>query len=667
MPIRRKLPPTPGEIPICQNEYFDRKREILINEAVSSTFPFSELPHSTTLRTSTNASLIIAIRPDYAVQVLQWQPPHHYQMHTTIHIQQRTVVDALPTENANLLWLLCSDATKQTFVEEISLTNKEIVNTVPICGKTAAEGNAFLLSCGFLFILIGSEVMRYAHYELGDRITDYATLPFFPRREFSFCVGKWLFLADRTQWVLLSASKIGLPSPSGFFSHPINAVTLVKPHNGTIRICFENGILAGYSISDTGLSLLGSSQMQTFFYHPVWLAATEKMSWIGNGQFVSFVEHDSHRCIREISLERPLCQEAILVPEANLLLTTSKNVQSDSVWLLQAMEPPKSQREERITIGVITWNVGAVELAESTSKLQVVFKRVLRQVKESQILIISLQEIVDLGCAKGTAKEYFQCKVNGDVLFGEVGKEWCELLSLLADSSYELMGSEQLVGILLVVFKKVTCQTTKKCSITFTTHKTGFNGKYGNKGAVLAWLSIEELGKSICIIAVHLPSGVGNVRERNIDANIILKTAVFPNQIDRPMDADLTFFFGDTNYRLEPAINRSLAEDILLAGSSLKELQDHDELQNQQETNSSLLLKMFEEHPVHFRPTYKYDRVLGSYLDSSKKQRIPAWTDRILWCSKENVSVECKIYDSDAGDGCSDHHLVIGSFEICTT
>ena len=47
----------------------------------------------------------------------------------------------------------------------------------------------------------------------------------------------------------------------------------------------------------------------------------------------------------------------------------------------------------------------------------------------------------------------------------------------------------------------------------------------------------------------------------------------------------------------------------------------------------------FQEGPVNFAPTYKYDLFSDDY-DTSEKQRIPAWTDRVLWRRRKYGNVD---------------------------
>ena len=44
--------------------------------------------------------------------------------------------------------------------------------------------------------------------------------------------------------------------------------------------------------------------------------------------------------------------------------------------------------------------------------------------------------------------------------------------------------------------------------------------------------------------------------------------------------------------------------------------------------NAAFGLKSFTEGPLEFAPTFKYDRN-SHYYDSSEKQRVPAWCDRV--------------------------------------
>ena len=58
----------------------------------------------------------------------------------------------------------------------------------------------------------------------------------------------------------------------------------------------------------------------------------------------------------------------------------------------------------------------------------------------------------------------------------------------------------------------------------------------------------------------------------------------------------------------------------------------------------------FDEGPLNFRPTFKFDSDCDVY-DTSPKQRIPSWTDRILYrgsSSSEQVQVDSRDIGSDS-------------------
>lgn len=66
----------------------------------------------------------------------------------------------------------------------------------------------------------------------------------------------------------------------------------------------------------------------------------------------------------------------------------------------------------------------------------------------------------------------------------------------------------------------------------------------------------------------------------------------------------------------------------------------------------------YQEAPIKFRPTYKYDPGTSNW-DSSEKCRLPAWCDRVLWKSDTTNCIE---YTSIMSMMMSDHKPVIAKF-----
>jgi len=65
-----------------------------------------------------------------------------------------------------------------------------------------------------------------------------------------------------------------------------------------------------------------------------------------------------------------------------------------------------------------------------------------------------------------------------------------------------------------------------------------------------------------------------------------------------------------------------------------------------------------------FPPTYKFDKNSTKY-DSSKKNRVPSWCDRILW-KKCPGKVKLQAMGSNQDILFSDHRPVFAQFEITT-
>ena len=74
--------------------------------------------------------------------------------------------------------------------------------------------------------------------------------------------------------------------------------------------------------------------------------------------------------------------------------------------------------------------------------------------------------------------------------------------------------------------------------------------------------------------------------------------------------------------------------------------------------SENALTKRFEEGVINFKPTFKYDDDSDVY-DTSKKMRVPSWTDRILY-KPDNSKI---VYYGRREARFSDHRPVLGIFE----
>ena len=122
------------------------------------------------------------------------------------------------------------------------------------------------------------------------------------------------------------------------------------------------------------------------------------------------------------------------------------------------------------------------------------------------------------------------------------------------------------------------------------------------------------------------------------------------------LDHELCWFNGDMNYRID------LPREVVLAAlrkNDLEKLFEYDQLLSQRRKNPGFRLRPFNEAPITFPPTYKYNVGSNEY-DTSEKKRTPAWCDRIYYRGAigKIVPVNYQRHEVYA----SDHRPVSGAF-----
>uniref|UniRef100_A0A8C3JPS2 Phosphatidylinositol 4,5-bisphosphate 5-phosphatase A n=1 Tax=Calidris pygmaea TaxID=425635 RepID=A0A8C3JPS2_9CHAR len=259
-------------------------------------------------------------------------------------------------------------------------------------------------------------------------------------------------------------------------------------------------------------------------------------------------------------------------------------------------------------ITVVTWNVGtAMPPNDVTSLLHLNTG----ETNDVDMIAIGLQEV--------------NSKINKrlkDALFTD---QWSELfMDALSPFHFVLVSTVRMQGVILLVFAKYYHLPFLQDIQTDCT-RTGLGGYWGNKGGVSIRLSI--FGHMVCFLNCHLPAHLEKTEQRKEDFATILHMQQFEGHAASGiLDHDLVFWFGDLNFRIESLDIRFVKYAI--DSNILSQLWEKDQLNIAKSTWS--VLSGFQEGPLNFPPTFKFDVGTNKY-DSSAKKRKPAWTDRILW------------------------------------
>jgi synaptojanin len=256
------------------------------------------------------------------------------------------------------------------------------------------------------------------------------------------------------------------------------------------------------------------------------------------------------------------------------------------------------------------------------------------------VIVVGFQEIVEL-----SPQQIMSTDPNRRILWEKAVKKCLNGYSASEKSNeasqekFVLLRSGQLVGAALLVFVRASLLPRIK-NVEGTIKKTGLSGIAGNKGAVAIRMDIEST--SVCFVTAHLAAGFGNYEERNRDYNTITSGLRF--QRNRSIDDhEVIVWAGDFNYRIglgyektKAIVNEAIIGSEKIKEDALGKLYENDQLNIQMVAGNCF--NYYREGRVKFLPTYKYD-IGKDDFDSSDKQRIPAWTDRILWKVNHNRNV----------------------------
>ncbi|GAA5851335.1 hypothetical protein JCM9279_001110 [Rhodotorula babjevae] len=333
-----------------------------------------------------------------------------------------------------------------------------------------------------------------------------------------------------------------------------------------------------------------------------------------------------------------------------------------------------------LKLGILTYNVDGQnpdQLENSGPVDKELFGSFLTSLMAPDLVVFNFQELVDLSDLTLAARTILFATKTHDVT-GRY-RHWLRVLDKAVKRylgrDFELVCDEKLVGLFTVVFARRAIKSRIR-DLAAQHIKTGFDEAYGNKGSILVRLVLDD--SSFCFVNAHLAAGRTHPAERERDlVEILDANPVFPRPSEctheayvgggdgtQVSDAEMTFFAGDLNFRIElprDEVLRTLSSSDS-PEDAYKTLLPHDELTRLRRTSPTFRLRSFTEAPIAFPPTYKYDRRSGRY-DTSAKQRTPSWCDRVLWRAERPESVVCDSYGRFEAD-LSDHRPVAATFTV---
>lgn len=350
-------------------------------------------------------------------------------------------------------------------------------------------------------------------------------------------------------------------------------------------------------------------------------------------------------------------------------------------WVEQEMKAKDSQycQFDSLRAMIMTWNAGAstpnsLRYSESDS---VFIQNLLQNSGSPDILIFGFQELVDLEDKTATAKRFFKSKKkeSDQERMSHQYRDWRDFLirsldDYMSGTLYHLLQTVHMVGLFTCVFVKADIHN-RISKLSTAEVKRGMGGLHGNKGTIVVRFMVDDT--SLCFFNCHLAAGQSQAASRNNDITAILEANILPEERNPEvridsfagggdgtmiLDHELVILNGDLNYRIDTMSRDTVV--MAVKQGNLSKLLDRDQLLVARRRKPDFKLRIFEEMPITFAPTYKYDVGTDNY-DTSEKKRSPAWCDRLLFRGKGRIQqLDYRRHEVRV----SDHRPVTGTFAL---
>ncbi|KAH6685407.1 type I inositol-1,4,5-trisphosphate 5-phosphatase CVP2 [Plectosphaerella plurivora] len=472
----------------------------------------------------------------------------------------------------------------------------------------------------------------------------------------------------------------------------VSAGTLMRTHPDTAFFGHMDGKVSFYNTKD--YSCLGVLNVSSFKISA--LAGVGDYMWAGfnNGQLSVYDMSQTPWIVKKtwIAHENPIIRlvadasspyrvdrlQVVSLGADNMVRIWDGLLQDD--WqesFMKAQEPSYCTFED-LKVMCMTWNAGAstphsLRYDEQDAAF---ISNLLEESDSPDILVFGFQELVDLEDKTATAKRLFKSKKkegSDQERMSHQYRDWRDFLMKSLDDHmrgelYHLLHTGTLVGLFTCIFVKASVRGRIK-NLTAADVKRGMGGLHGNKGAIVVRFLLDDT--SLCFVNCHLAAGQSQANSRHNDVAAILETPIMPAERDpnilmdsftsggdgsMVLDHELCLLNGDLNYRIDTMSRDTVV--MAVKQNNLAKLLERDQLLVARRRNPGFRLRAFEELPITFAPTYKYDVGTDNY-DTSEKRRSPAWCDRLLYRGRGRIKqLDYRRHEVRV----SDHRPVTGRF-----